>query len=144
MLLKRYTIPVVLGACLGIILTGVQISATALNAALGNGGTAAFMLVEKVDKSSVDGRIMGKNFTVHIPRAGELSQCARAAAGAAREISDQAGKSGVYYLEKLHRLSDAAYKSAAGFCRTTAGAALQGLRGLGLLLTPGDENRTDI
>ena len=142
MLLKRYTIPIVLGACLGMIMTGVQISATALNASLTD-RTAAFMLVEKVNESSVDGRIMGKSFTVHIPRAGELSQCARAAAGAAREIADQCVKTGVYFMEKLH-LGGEDCKSAAGFCRTTAGAILQRLRGLGLLLPPGGESQPGI
>ncbi|MCL5058992.1 MAG: hypothetical protein M1130_13585 [Actinobacteria bacterium] len=139
MLLKRYTIPIVLGACLGMILTGVQISATALNAALGTDRTAAFMLVEKVDESSVDGRIMGKSFTVHIPRAGELSQCARAAAGAAWEISDQSVKTGVYYMEKLYCLGGEACKSVAGFCRTSAGAVMKGLGGLGLSPPAGEK-----
>lgn len=133
MLLKRYTIPIVLGVCLGMIMTGVQISATALNASLTD-RTAAFILVEKVDESSVDGRVMGKSFTVHIPRAGELSQCARAAAGAAREIADQSGKTGVYYMEKLYYLGGEA-------CKSAAGAVLKSGPGL---RPPGGENQPGI
>jgi hypothetical protein len=87
------------------IMTGVQISATALDAALGAGGGAAGMVVvDRVDGSSVDGSLLGKEFVVSIPRAEELSQCAAAAAGGARDISRQAGECAVYCREEMHTL----------------------------------------
>ncbi|HBV98114.1 MAG: hypothetical protein JL50_00595 [Peptococcaceae bacterium BICA1-7] len=117
MLLKRYTIPIVLGACLGMIMTGVQISATSLNAALGSDRAAAVMVLDKVDEGGVSGQLLGKSFTAQIPRAGELSSRAGAVAGEVREISDQAFKSGSYCLEKLYTFTGDVYQSVADLFR---------------------------
>ncbi|MFZ5642226.1 MAG: hypothetical protein ACOY46_01395 [Bacillota bacterium] len=72
MLERRYTIPVVLGICLGIIMSGVQLSSVALDSALGNHKISGPVVIEHFDSRQLDGRVLGKDVTVNIPTMGSL------------------------------------------------------------------------
>lgn len=81
MLEKKYTIPVLFGICLGLILTGVQISATALNSAVGR--QQGFVLVAP-GREGADTRVLGKSLRITLPYPdgfGQLRENARELAG---------------------------------------------------------------
>ncbi len=64
MLEKKYMLPVLLGICLGVIMAGVQISAAALNAAVGPRQEIRLVVLERVDRSGARITILGKTGTV--------------------------------------------------------------------------------
>lgn len=105
MLLKRYSVPVILGVCLGVIMTGVQISATALDAVINAGeSTAGIVVVERVDGGGLKGSFLGEEFSVSIPRKAGLTACAHEANEKAGDIFRQACQSGISCLESIHSL----------------------------------------
>ena len=66
MLERRYTIPVVLGICLGIIISGVQVSSRALDSALGENRISGPVVIDHYDGRQLDGRLLGRNVTVNL------------------------------------------------------------------------------
>lgn len=71
MLEKKFTIPVLFGICLGLILTGVQISVTALNSAVG--GQQGLVLFDS-GREEAGTRVMGKNLRITLPHPDEFGQ----------------------------------------------------------------------
>lgn len=65
MLEKGYTMPILFGICLGLILAGVQISATALNSVLGHQDIA--LVAFENAENGVDMRVLGKRVSLHVP-----------------------------------------------------------------------------
>lgn len=63
MLDRCFTIPVVLGLCLGVIMFGVQISAGALGAAIDDYGVTKLVAVENNNENSTV-RVLGKKIAV--------------------------------------------------------------------------------
>lgn len=64
MLERGYMLPVIIGLCLGLILSGVQISATALSAAVGQQYDIRLMTVESVSENGVSMRVLGREMDV--------------------------------------------------------------------------------
>jgi len=64
---RQYTIPILFGICLGIIMAGVQISATALDAATGSKQRTAILLFEGSYPDRVDMRLLGKQVSLPSP-----------------------------------------------------------------------------
>lgn len=67
MLERSFTIPILLGLFLGIIMVGVQISTTALNAAVSSGKDIGLVVFEKVDQRSMEIEVMGKKYRIVVP-----------------------------------------------------------------------------
>ncbi|MCL6610132.1 MAG: hypothetical protein K6T66_01180 [Peptococcaceae bacterium] len=81
MLEKGYTIPVLFGICLGLVLTGVQVSVTALNAALEKPDLAV-AVVENAGPNGLDMRVLGKRVSIRFPgRPEEMAAAAAEKAG---------------------------------------------------------------
>lgn len=90
MLERRYTIPILFGIFLGLILAGVQVSATALNSAVGHHRNVALVAFENVDPNGVDLLVLGKRVKVSLPEGpGEIA--ARRASEAAGSLVEKAG-----------------------------------------------------
>ncbi|MFZ5631209.1 MAG: hypothetical protein ACOY40_00010 [Bacillota bacterium] len=89
MLEKGYTIPVMLGICLGLIMAGVQISATALNAAVGHQRDISLVVVDNIDRNGISGQVLGKKFDISLPLPGDTGEADLAAPERAREIYRQ-------------------------------------------------------
>ncbi|MCL6479635.1 MAG: hypothetical protein K6T65_14735 [Peptococcaceae bacterium] len=66
MLGRCYTIPVILGLCLGMILAGVRISAGALGSAIGDPGVTSLLTIENKHGNN-EVRLLGKKFVVNPP-----------------------------------------------------------------------------
>lgn len=66
MLERSYTIPVLFGICLGLIMAGVQVSAGALNAAVGHRQEIALVAVENAGRDRVDLQALGKRFSINL------------------------------------------------------------------------------
>lgn len=71
MLNRVYTIPVMLGMFLGVILAGVHISATALGTAIGDHGAVRLMAIESKDGDSKGVRLLGRELEIDVPFEGE-------------------------------------------------------------------------
>ncbi len=67
MLEKSYTIPVLFGICLGLILTGVHISTLALNASLGEQEVVP-VVIEKFDRDGLEMEFLGKSIFLPVPQ----------------------------------------------------------------------------
>lgn len=70
MLERSFTLPVLLGIFLGIIMVGVQISTTALNVAVSSGKDIGLIMFEKVDQRSLEIEVMGKKYRMEFPFSG--------------------------------------------------------------------------
>lgn len=66
MLEKKYTIPVVFGIFLGLIMAGVQVSSGALGAALGQQRQVAPVVIESTEGNRVDMQAFGKRFSISL------------------------------------------------------------------------------
>lgn len=64
---KSYTIPILFGICLGLILTGVHISTLALNASLGKQEIVP-VVIERFDRDGLGMEFLGKNVYLPVPQ----------------------------------------------------------------------------
>lgn len=79
MLDRYYTIPVIIGLCLGIIMAGVQVSASALGSAIGDFSVLRLVDVEK-EGGGNEIVVLGRRISVDPPPAGEREGFACSAA----------------------------------------------------------------
>jgi hypothetical protein len=105
MLERRYTIPVLFGIFLGLILAGVQVSATALNSAVGHHRGVALVAFENVDSKGAVFWMLGKRVKVSLPE-GPWEIAAERTADTLKSLAEKAG--GIYgrCREKAGRASD--------------------------------------
>lgn len=127
---RGYAVPVLCGVCLGLILIGVQVSATALDAALGRHRDTALVAFENAGPG-VDMLVLGKRISFPFPQdhgesalnavetaAGEtakkagviLGRCREGAESICRrcreELSSQAGRGRERYRHLWRRVID--------------------------------------
>ncbi|MHB8156159.1 MAG: hypothetical protein ACYDEQ_01985 [Desulfocucumaceae bacterium] len=99
MLEKKFTIFIVLGLCLGMILAGVRVSSMALDTALGAEKSAGLLSVEKGD-SGAELRLLGNRYIIEAPSTGEITGIARSLPVKLEALIESIPAAGRLHLEK--------------------------------------------
>ncbi|MFZ5595936.1 MAG: hypothetical protein ACOY31_02855 [Bacillota bacterium] len=122
MLKHKYAIPVLIGICLGIIVTGVQISYNALNAALGDYKGQVRALSEWTEGSGVIHQDPAKNMDISpngVSRPEMFMQAFREATGGLRRMSPATER---FFEEKVDPACRSVYETLDGLFSVVAHA----------------------
>ncbi len=124
MLERGYTMPILFGVCLGIILAGVQVSAAALGAALGQHRDVALVVFENTDRRGLDVLVLGRGLSVSLPD--RPAEIAGGALKRAEELYVRCRDRAESVPGKLAGLAERCRERARAFSRALAGCRPEG------------------